>query len=134
MIKVAFFDAKAYDKPSFEQYGSLHEIRFKYLETKLNEDTVDLAKGRIAGQRIVGAVHAEILLVIGKGFRLAIQDRRKRFKHSGIRKCFQHDFVCNAIKVALTKADTGKLRVSNVVLHRLNVYQAEFQHEIRLQK
>ena len=45
MIQVAFFDAKAYDKPSFEQYGSLHDIRFKYLETKLNEDTVDLAKG-----------------------------------------------------------------------------------------
>ena len=45
MIKVAFFDAKAYDKPSFEQYGSLHNIHFKYLETKLNEDTVDLAKG-----------------------------------------------------------------------------------------
>ena len=45
MIKVAFFDAKAYDKPSFEQYGSLHDVHFKYLETKLNEDTVDLAKG-----------------------------------------------------------------------------------------
>lgn len=45
MIKVAFFDAKAYDKPSFEQYGSLYDLRFKYLETKLNEDTVDLAKG-----------------------------------------------------------------------------------------
>ena len=44
MIRVAFFDAKAYDKPSFEQYGSRHGIRFKYLETKLNEDTVDLAK------------------------------------------------------------------------------------------
>ena len=45
MIRVAFFDAKAYDKPSFERYGSLHDIKFKYLETKLNEDTVDLAKG-----------------------------------------------------------------------------------------
>lgn len=45
MIRTAFFDAKAYDKPSFEQYGSLHDIRFRYLETKLNEDTVDLAKG-----------------------------------------------------------------------------------------
>ena len=45
MIKVAFFDAKAYDKPSFARYGSLHDVRFKYLETKLNEDTVDLAKG-----------------------------------------------------------------------------------------
>ena len=45
MIKVAFFDAKAYDRPSFEKYGSLHDIRFKYLETKLNEDTADLAKG-----------------------------------------------------------------------------------------
>jgi len=45
MIKVAFFDAKSYDKPSFEQYGSLYDLRIKYLETKLNEDTVDLAKG-----------------------------------------------------------------------------------------
>ena len=45
MIKVAFFDTKAYDKPSFEQYGGLHDIQFRYLETKLNEDTVDLAKG-----------------------------------------------------------------------------------------
>ena len=45
MIKVAFFDAKPYDRPSFEQYGSLYDIEFKYLETKLNEDTADLAKG-----------------------------------------------------------------------------------------
>ena len=45
MIKVAFFDAKAYDKPSFELYGGEHGIRFKYLEAKLNEDTVDFAKG-----------------------------------------------------------------------------------------
>ena len=45
MIKVAFFDAKAYDKPSFEHFGSQAGVCFKYLETKLNEDTVDLAKG-----------------------------------------------------------------------------------------
>ena len=45
MIKVAFYDTKAYDKPSFEHYGSLHDIRFRFLVTKLNEDTVELAKG-----------------------------------------------------------------------------------------
>ena len=45
MIKVAFFDAKPYDKPSFEHYGELRGVQFKYLETKLNEDTVELAKG-----------------------------------------------------------------------------------------
>ena len=44
-MKIAFFDAKPYDKPSFEKYGQEHEIKFKYFETKLNEDTVDLAKG-----------------------------------------------------------------------------------------
>ena len=44
MIKVAFFDAKAYDKPSFEHYGSEHGMQFRFLETKLNEDTVELAK------------------------------------------------------------------------------------------
>ena len=45
MIKVAFFDAEAYDKPSFEHYGSKHDMQFRFLETKLNEDTVELARG-----------------------------------------------------------------------------------------
>ncbi len=44
-MKFAFFDAKPYDKPSFEKYGSQNGIEFKYFETKLNPDTVDLAKG-----------------------------------------------------------------------------------------
>lgn len=45
MIKVALFDAKAYDKPSFEYYAAMHDMEIRFLETKLNEDTVDLAKG-----------------------------------------------------------------------------------------
>ena len=45
MIRIAFFDAKSYDKPSFDLYGSMHNICFKYFETKLNEDTAGLAKG-----------------------------------------------------------------------------------------
>ena len=45
MLKVAFYDTKEYDRPSFEYYGGLHQIEFLFLETKLNEDTVELAKG-----------------------------------------------------------------------------------------
>ena len=45
MIKVAFYDTKAYDKPSFENYGTLHDIQFRFLETKLNKDTSALAEG-----------------------------------------------------------------------------------------
>ena len=44
MIKVAFFDTKSYDRPSFEHYGSLNGIEFKFLESKLNMDTVEFAK------------------------------------------------------------------------------------------
>ena len=44
-MKFAFFDAKPYDKPSFEKFGNEYGIHFKYFETKLNEDTVDLASG-----------------------------------------------------------------------------------------
>ncbi len=44
-MKLAFFDAKSYDKPSFDKYAKEKGIKIKYLETKLNEDTVDLAKG-----------------------------------------------------------------------------------------
>lgn len=44
-MRFAFFDAKPYDKPSFDRYGEVSGIRFKYFETKLNEDTVSLAQG-----------------------------------------------------------------------------------------
>ncbi len=44
-MKIAFFDTKPYDKPSFEKYGKEHGISFKYFETKLNEDTAELANG-----------------------------------------------------------------------------------------
>lgn len=44
-MKIAFFDTKPYDKPSFEKYGGLYGVEFKFFETKLNEDTVELAAG-----------------------------------------------------------------------------------------
>lgn len=44
-MKIAFFDTKPYDKPSFQKYGAENGIEFKYFEAKLNEDTVSLARG-----------------------------------------------------------------------------------------
>ena len=44
-MKFAFFDTKPYDKPSFDKFGEPAGISFKYFETKLNEDTVELADG-----------------------------------------------------------------------------------------
>ena len=44
-MKIAFFDTKPYDKPSFDRYAKEQGITIKYFETKLNEDTVSLAEG-----------------------------------------------------------------------------------------
>ncbi len=44
-MRIAFFDTKPYDKPSFDKYGKAHGVEFKYFETKLNEDTAELAHG-----------------------------------------------------------------------------------------
>jgi D-lactate dehydrogenase len=44
-MKVVIFDTKPYDSPSFEAYGRQNNMEFKFLETKLNEDTAELAKG-----------------------------------------------------------------------------------------
>ncbi|NLT10551.1 MAG: 2-hydroxyacid dehydrogenase [Ruminococcus sp.] len=44
-MKVAFFDTKNYDIPGFEEYGKKNGMKFKFYETKLNEDTAALAKG-----------------------------------------------------------------------------------------
>ena len=43
-MKVAFFDTKTYDMPSFEKFGKENDICFKFYETKLNEDTAELAR------------------------------------------------------------------------------------------
>lgn len=45
MKRIAFFDTKSYDLPTFEKYGREAGIEFKFLESKLNEDTVGLARG-----------------------------------------------------------------------------------------
>lgn len=44
-MKLAFFDTKPYDIPSFDKYGGDFGIEIKYFEAKLNEDTVGLARG-----------------------------------------------------------------------------------------
>ena len=44
-MRIAFFDAKPYDMPSFDHFGTELGVSLKYFETKLNEDTVDLAAG-----------------------------------------------------------------------------------------
>lgn len=44
-MKIAFFDTKAYDLPSFQKQGQEHDIEFKFFETRLTPDTVSLAEG-----------------------------------------------------------------------------------------
>ncbi|MBQ8908625.1 MAG: 2-hydroxyacid dehydrogenase [Clostridia bacterium] len=44
-MKIAFFDTKPYDKPYFEKYGKEYGVTFKFFETKLTADTVELAAG-----------------------------------------------------------------------------------------
>ncbi|MCR5302180.1 MAG: 2-hydroxyacid dehydrogenase [Lachnospiraceae bacterium] len=43
--KIAFFDAKEYDIESFENANTGDEFEIKFYETKLSEDTVNLAEG-----------------------------------------------------------------------------------------
>lgn len=44
-MKIAFFDTKPYDRAAFDRFSGENDIKIKYYETKLNEDTVFLAKG-----------------------------------------------------------------------------------------
>ena len=45
MIKAIMFDAKQYDRESFSEQVENKDISIKYIDAKLNEDTVDLTKG-----------------------------------------------------------------------------------------
>ena len=44
-MKVAFYDTKPYDRASFEPLDEANQIRFKFFEDKLTEDTAPLARG-----------------------------------------------------------------------------------------
>lgn len=44
-IKIAFFDAKDYDRNSFENAAKAKDYDIRYYETRLNADTASLAKG-----------------------------------------------------------------------------------------
>jgi len=44
-MKIAFYDAKNYDKVSFNGLNDQYGFKIKYYDTKLNEDTAKLAKG-----------------------------------------------------------------------------------------
>lgn len=44
-MKIAFFDTKTYDKESFEKTNTAFGAEITFFETKLNKDTVQLAKG-----------------------------------------------------------------------------------------
>ncbi len=44
-IKIAFFDAKEYDRKSFINSNIDDEFEIKYLETRLTADTCKLAEG-----------------------------------------------------------------------------------------
>ncbi len=44
-MRIAFFDAKEYDKPAFLKYGEEKGLEFRFFETKLNPETAALAVG-----------------------------------------------------------------------------------------
>ncbi|MBQ4146186.1 MAG: 2-hydroxyacid dehydrogenase [Clostridia bacterium] len=61
-MKIAFFDTKPYDKPAFDKFAGEKGIKIKYYETKLNEDTVELANGADAACVFVNdAVNKEVI-------------------------------------------------------------------------
>lgn len=45
MLKFAVFDSREYDRPGLDKFSEGRNIEFKHYETKLNADTVRLAKG-----------------------------------------------------------------------------------------
>ena len=61
-MKIAFFDTKPYDRASFDKLIANSDVEIKYFETKLNEDTAELAAGYDAVCVFVNdTVNAEVI-------------------------------------------------------------------------
>ena len=88
-MKVAFFDAKSYDKPGFDRYTEGTSIEIKYFDTHLNEDTVSLAAGFDAVCVFVNDIVNET--VVNKLYELGVKVivlRCAGFNNVDTRACF----------------------------------------------
>ncbi len=45
MIRIAFFDTKSFDRVPFDTFGKQYEVEYVFFESRLNEETAQLAKG-----------------------------------------------------------------------------------------
>lgn len=88
-MNIAVFDAKSYDIPHFEACGAAHGVTFKFFETKLTEDTAELAKGFDGVCVFVNdAVNAAVIdRLYGWGVRL-IALRCAGFNNVDLQHCF----------------------------------------------
>ena len=88
-MNIAFFDAKSYDIPHFEACGAACGVTFKFFETKLTEDTAELAKGFDGVCVFVNdAVNAAVIdRLYGWGVRL-IALRCAGFNNVDLQRCF----------------------------------------------
>lgn len=96
-MKIAFFDTKPYDKPYFEKYGKLYDISFKFFDTKLNQDTVDLAKG-----------YDGVCIFVNDTVNKEVIEKLQRFKVSTIA------LRCSGFNNVDVKEAAGKLHILRV--------------------
>ncbi len=88
MLKIAVFDTKPYDEPGFIKYAG-DDLEFKFFESRLSEDTVQLAQGFDAVCVFVNDdVNAHVVdRLYAYGIRL-IALRCAGFNNVDIRACF----------------------------------------------
>ena len=88
-MKIAFFDAKDYDKTAFDFYAAENDITIKYYETKLNEDTVYLSAGYDAVCVFVNdIVNAQVVEALHKMGVKMIALRCAGFNNVDTKACF----------------------------------------------
>ncbi len=94
-MKIAFFDTKPYDKPSFEELLEKNDIKYKFFETKLTPDTADLARGYDGVCVFVNdCVNAEVIdILCGNGVKF-IALRCAGFNNVDIKHAYGKIQVC----------------------------------------
>ena len=109
-MKIAFFDAKPYDKPSFDKFGAEVGMEIKYFETKLNEDTAELANGYDAVCAFVNdTVDAKVIdKLCGMGIKvLVFSSDVPKLKNSlsNTGHCFIHSNTALFLSMAISPVD-----------------------------
>ena len=121
-MKIVLFSTKPYDKIWFEPLSGQYGMEVKFLEPKLDEDTVFMAKGSELVCAFVNDILNDKVIADIRPHKLPASCKYQRYKHHTI--AYQHSYKGNGMIIKYMSSRRVKIKTVKEIESRNAYYSA----------